>query len=62
MSEANLIALDFDQHEMQCPHCKQQTVHHSPGKKFDNGAPGVPARQADCQHPNRKSRPPRAII
>jgi transposase-like protein len=32
MSEADLIALDLDKHEMQCPHCKKQTVHHSPGK------------------------------
>jgi len=32
MPEVELIALDFDKHEMQCPHCKSQTVHASPGK------------------------------
>jgi len=32
MSEAEFIALDLDRHEMQCPHCQEQTVHHSPGK------------------------------
>jgi transposase-like protein len=31
MSQAGLIALDFAKHELQCPHCKQEAVHHSPG-------------------------------
>jgi transposase-like protein len=32
MAEAELIALNLDKHQMQCPHCKNQTVHHSPGE------------------------------
>jgi len=32
MSQADLIALDFEKHEMQCPYCQKQTVHHSPGR------------------------------
>jgi hypothetical protein len=32
MPKADLIALDFEHHELQCPHCQKQTVHHSPGK------------------------------
>jgi len=32
MPEADLIALDFKKHGMQCPHCQAQTVHHSPAK------------------------------
>ena len=32
MPEDELIALDFEKHELQCPHCKKPTVHDSPGK------------------------------
>jgi DNA-directed RNA polymerase subunit RPC12/RpoP len=31
MSEGDLIDLDFNRHEIECPHCQQQTVHHWPG-------------------------------
>jgi transposase-like protein len=32
MSDADLIDLGFDRHEIKCPHCQRQTVHHSPGR------------------------------
>ncbi len=32
MPEDELIALDCEKHELQCPHCKKPTVHDSPGK------------------------------
>ena len=32
MPEDELIALDLDRHELECPHCNQPTVHDSPGK------------------------------
>jgi transposase-like protein len=31
MSDADLIGLGLNQHLLECPHCKKQTVHKWPG-------------------------------
>ena len=32
MTEDQLIAIEPNEHELQCPHCHEKIVHNSPGK------------------------------